>query len=410
MKVAVIGLGMEGKMAVHSLLEYGHQVYASDLSTNINISVDDFEDRFEIDLGHHNWDKINQSDAVVLSPSLWRSGILDKIKSEVKIFSNVLSRHRELFTIGVTGTNGKTTTSLMIKDILENAGYKVLIGGNAGGGFEGYTKLMLEACQNDYNYLIVEVCDMTLDFCAYNFDFNLIVVTNLGFDHINVHNTMEQYQDSIRKFIRNKTAILNRNDPLLSTLMDDPFKSYSFNDYHGKLDLIGKFNRQNAAAAARVAEILDIPKTNVEESLASFKGAEGRITELNLNGSKVVIGKTDNVSAISKVFEEFEFNLAILGTPRNKEFWRFDIFKEVAHSNPEYIGLFPGLDSTIISAREELRKNGYNGEIKIFNNIFEVVKFVLSHYKTYKTIFIGGNGQDKITEIKERLIKDLKGS
>lgn len=408
MKVAVVGLGMEGRMAVHSLLEYGHQVYASDLSKDIDISADGFDNRFEIDLGSHNWDKINQADAVVLSPSLWRSDMLSKIESDNKIFSNVFNSHCGLFTIGVTGTNGKTTTASMIRDILEKSGCKVLIGGNAGGGFEGYTRLMLETSKNNYDYLIVEVCDMTLDFCADNFDFDLIVVTNLGSDHINVHKTMDHYQQSVREFISGKTAVLNKNDALLSTLEADTLKSYFFNSYPGELSLIGEFNRQNAAAAAKVAKILNLAERTVKDTLASFEGIEGRITQLDLDGSKVVIGKTDNVSAINALFKEIKFDLIIMGTPRKQEYWRFDIFNEVAKSNPEYVGLFPGLENTTIPAREELRRNGFNGEIKIFDNISEVVEFILSHYKTYKTILIGGNGQDKIMEIKNSLSKDLK--
>jgi len=408
MKVSVIGLGMEGKMTVHSLLEYGHQVYASDLNTDIDISVDNINNKCEVDLGPHNWDKINQTDAIVLSPSLWNTNILDKIESCAKIFSNVFNRHRELFTIGVTGTNGKTTTALMIDAILKKSGSKVLAGGNAGGGFDGYTSLMLEACQNDYDYLIVEVCDMTLDFCAYNFDFDLVVVTNLGFDHINVHKSMAQYQESIREFLIDKTAVLNYNDAFLTSLRAGSIKTYFFNNYPGILNLIGKFNRQNAAAAVKVAEILEIPEGIVQESLASFKGVEGRITEFNLKGSKIVIGKTDNVSAVNALFKEMKFDLTILGTPRKLEYWRYDIFREVANLNPEFVGLFPGLDNTTTEASEELRKNGFKGEIKIFNDLNKVVEFVLSHYKNYKTIFIGGNGQDKIMEIKDKLNKDLK--
>jgi len=408
MKVAVVGLGMEGKLAVNSLLEYGLKVYASDLNTDLDISLDDFENRYEIDLGPHNWEKINQADAVVISPSLWKPWILDKIESDAKIFSNVFNKHREIFTIGVTGTNGKTTTALMISDILENSGYKVLVGGNAGGGFEGYTKLMLKASKDDYDYLIVEVCDMTLDFCAYNFNFDLMVVTNLGFDHINVHKTMSQYQENMREFLNDKTAVLNKNDEFLSTLKSDTLKSYFFNNYSGELNLIGEFNRQNAAAAAKVAEILNISDAIVKESLASFKGVEGRIAILNLDGSKIVIGKTDNVSAVNALFKEIKFDLTILGTPRKQEYWRFNIFSQVANTNPEYIGLFPGLDNTTIQAREELRNKGFNGEIKIFDNVSEVVEFILSNHKIYKTIFIGGNGQDKIIEIKNSLKRDLK--
>ena len=70
MKVAVLGLGMEGKNAVKALLDYGHQVYASDL--NENIVINEFENaNLEFDLGFHDHGKINSADAVVVSPSLW---------------------------------------------------------------------------------------------------------------------------------------------------------------------------------------------------------------------------------------------------------------------------------------------------------------------------------------------------
>jgi len=254
---------MEGNHALHSLLDFGHQVYASDVNEDLNISVDNFDGRLEVELGRHDWEKINSADAVVVSPSLWKRDVLEKITSKDKIFSKVLPKHRDIFTIGVTGTNGKTTTAFMIRDILENSGHKVLIGGNAGGGFDGYTRLMLEVTRKDYDYLIVEVCDMTLDFSRDNFDFDLVVVTNLGWDHMNVHRTMEQYQKSMYDFIKDKRAVLNRNDELLSSFGDKPFngdKPCFFDTYTGKLNLIGKYNRQNAAAACKVAEILDIPK------------------------------------------------------------------------------------------------------------------------------------------------------
>ncbi len=400
MKVAVVGLGMEGRLALHSLLEYGHQVYASDLKEDLNVSVDNLEGRFEIELGRHDWEKINDADAVVISPSLWKTEILKKITSPDKIFSKVFSKHRDIFTIGVTGTNGKTTTAFMIKEILENSGFKVLIGGNAGGGFDGYTKLMLEASENDYDYLIVEVCDMTLDFSRDNFEFDLLAVTNLGWDHINVHHTMEQYQESVLNFLKNKPAVLNKDDELLSSLRGNP---HFFDTYPGELNLIGKYNRQNAAAACKVTEILNIPKKEIYESLASFKPVYGRITELNLEDTRIIIGKTDNVSAIHAVFQDPDFDLIILGTPRQEEYWRFDIFKEVAKFNPQIIGLFPGLDNTTIQAEEILKKFGYEGEIKIFEDIPEIVGFISTHHEKYKAIFIGGNGQNKIMEIKRNL-------
>jgi UDP-N-acetylmuramoylalanine--D-glutamate ligase len=402
MKVAVIGLGIEGKKALNSLLNHGHQVYASDMNEDLNIeSENEFE--FELELGNHDFKKINSADAVVLSPSLWSINAFKKFKFNNKLLSDVFTNHKSFFTIGVTGTNGKTTTSFMIKEILEKSGFKILIGGNAGGGFDGYTELVLEASEKNYDILIVEVCDMTLDFCAYSFDFDLLVVTNIGHDHLDVHQSIGNYQKSLQKFLKDKKAVLNVNDELLSSMENYTEETFFFDHYVGKLKLFGKFNRQNAAAAEEVAKVLDIPQKNINKSLEYFTPVPGRIDELNIGKSRIVIGKTDNISATSAILAEEKFNMVIMGTPRRNEYWRYDIIEEVSKTNPQLIGLFPGLDNTTTQAEEVLIKKGYQGPIKILNNVKEVVEFTIDWIKKDSTIFIGGNGQDKIMEIKKIL-------
>lgn len=68
----------------------------------------------DVDRGFHDFGKIEDSDLVVLSPGLWNKPAFQQIKSENKLLSDVVTSHRSLFTIGVTGTNGKTTTTMMI--------------------------------------------------------------------------------------------------------------------------------------------------------------------------------------------------------------------------------------------------------------------------------------------------------
>lgn len=404
MKVAVIGLGMEGKNASYSLLKRGHQVYASDMNEDLKIDyVKEFDEDLELELGGHNWDKINSADAVVLSPSLWNNNNFKKLKSKKKFLSDLLNHHKSILTIGVTGTNGKTTTSLMIKEIMDKQGLKVLIGGNAGGGFEGYTEIMLQAAETDYDILIVEVCDMTLDFCSDNFDFDVVVVTNLGLDHLDVHRSLQNYQKSVEKFIKGKTAVLNSNDKLLSTMEDYSKYTLFFDHYKGDMKLFGSFNRQNAAAAAEVAKILDIPEEDIKESLQTFAGVAGRIKELKLGQAHIVIGKTDNVHAAAAILNEKEFEVVIMGTPRRNEYWRYKIYQEISNVKPQYVALFPGLEDTTGEAKNMLREYGYDGPIQILSNIPEVVELTLQCSKRYSHIFIGGNGQKKLMKIKEIL-------
>ena len=221
MKAAVIGLGVEGKKAVNSLLKHGWEVYATDLNINVDLSgldlpmlslnmVDENQtvsivgDEITIDLGFTNPYAIEQCDAIAISPSMYGGAFATRLLEDGDLLSDVVSKHKDIFTIGITGTNGKTTTVHMLKEILENAGKKVLVGGNGGGGFSGYYDLILEA-NDDYDVLLVEVCDMTLDFCRHCFDFDMIGLTNIGNDHMDVHKTIANYKDSLVRFFADKT-------------------------------------------------------------------------------------------------------------------------------------------------------------------------------------------------------------
>ena len=414
MKVSVIGLGKEGENAVKSLLNYGCQVYASDINENIDLTtfddyIEDSDKGLDIDLGHHDLDKIHSSDAVVISPGLWNLKMAEKIRSQKKLLSDVFRKHESIFTVGVTGTNGKTTTCFMIKEILEKKGLKVLVGGNAGGGFQGYTQLILEAelgkTKQKYDVMVVEVCDMTLDFSRATFNLDAVVVTNIGSDHMDFHVSIENYCESVCRFLKDKKAVLNGYDANLRNLGDCADETMFFEEYTGNLNVFGKFNRQNAGAASEIGKILGATSDDITAALGDFKGVEGRTKLLEVHGSRVLIGKTDNADATSAVLTETPFDVIMIGTPRKGELCRFDTLKEVSRANPSVLALFPGLDDTVDDALKILKNTGYSGEVKILENVSEVVDFTLelTEAKPGISIFIGGNGQEKITEIQKRL-------
>ncbi|MEN4018155.1 MAG: Mur ligase family protein [Methanobacterium sp.] len=400
MKIAVVGLGIEGKNAVKSLINYGYKVYASDMRKNLDLN---YNSALEVDLGYHDFDKIDSADAVVVSPSLWNSEIGKNVRSSKKALSDILACHKSVFTIGVTGTNGKTTTCYMIKEILEKAGLNVLAGGNAGGGFEGYTNLILESSNKKYDVLIVEVCDMTLDFCSYAFDFDLIVVTNVGHDHMNYHNSLENYKNSLSRFLKGKTAILNGEDEILAQIKEYPSKTIFFRNVKANLSLFGKFNLQNAAAAEKAAQFLKIPQHVINKALEEFKGVKGRSANLNISGCNIIVGKTDNVDAAEAVFKELDYDVVMIGTPRENEKCRFEILKEVARANLKTVVLFPGLENTTDMALEKLISEGHEGAIKIMESTTDIIDFTVECSKKYENVFIGGNGQEKLIKIQKTL-------
>ncbi|MCK9151692.1 Mur ligase family protein [Methanobacterium alcaliphilum] len=402
MKVAVIGLGVEGKKAVKSLQEHKCEVYATDLNENIQLESGDELD-LDLDLGRHDFDKIFSSDAVVLSPSLWESDLAQKLIESKKLLSDVIGGNRSIFTIAVTGTNGKTTTSFMIRDILKNAGLNVLLGGNAGGGFDGYTEMILESEVNSYDVLVVEVCDMTMGFCDYNFQFDLVVVTNLGRDHLDYHGSLDEYLQRVGKFLKGKRAILNKTDNLLQKVS----KNAEICEFYGECDysthLFGKFNKYNAGAAEAVSKALQIDDQIIKDTLENFNAIEGRIKSYNIYGSKVVIGKTDNADAISSVLNEMDFPVIFIGTPRPNETWRLEILEEALKANPSLLVVFPGLDSDLEPAMHKLKCLDFQGQLKIAKNTDEILTIILNRAKNGDNVLIGGNGQSTILKIQKKL-------
>lgn len=419
MRAAVIGLGVEGKKAFNSLINHGWDVYASDLNVNVDLSGLDIpkldmelikrgdsfsfiSSNFVLDIGFTNPDEIDDCDAIAISPSMWGGSFASKIVENGKLLCDVLTKHRDLFTIGITGTNGKTTTVHMLKEILENAGKKVLVGGNGGGGFEGYYDLILEANEKDYDILLVEVCDMTLDFANYCFDFDIVGLTNMGNDHMDVHKTVANYKNSLVRFFKDKNIVIAYNQDFKADFIDSASNSIPYFESQEELQVFGEFNRCNAGLATAIAIELKIEKNIIKESLNNFKAVAGRLDVYPLNDSLIYIGKTDNSDALASVLAENNFYAIFIGTPRPHEKHRLDILDEVVKYNPEVIVLFPGLDDNFEVAKYRLNSLNYEGRVEIATSLDEIIALV-AEFSHEEAMLIGGNGQDVIIDIQERI-------
>ena len=419
MKAAVIGLGVEGKKAVNSLLRHGWEVYATDLNINVdlngldlpNLSFDIIDenqtvsivgDGVTLDLGFTNPYAIDQCDAIAISPSMFGGEFATKLLENSSLLSDTVNKHKDVFTIGITGTNGKTTTVHMLKEVLENAGKKVLVGGNGGGGFSGYYDLILEADEGEYDILLVEVCDMTLDFCKYCFDFDMIGLTNIGNDHMNVHKTIANYKNSLVRFFEGKTVFTAFNQDFNADFKEASAKNIHYFEYQDELKVFGKFNLLNAGLATAIARELKVPKDIIKSSLSEFNAVQGRLDVYKINDASVYVGKTDNSDALASILSEKDFYAIFIGTPRHNEIHRLDILDVAVKYNPEVIVLFPGLDDTLDMAIYRLNSLGYMGNIITVNSLDEIIALV-AEYSHEDAILIGGNGQDTIIDIQKRI-------
>jgi len=329
-RLVVLGGGESGVGAALLGKEKEYNVFLSD-SGKIAQKYKDVLTHNEIeweDEGHTE-SEILKADLVVKSP-----GIPDHVPLVQNILEAAISVISEIefaaiFTtaniIGITGSNGKTTTTLMVHHIMKQAGLDVAMAGNIG---DSFAKQVLN---NNANY-VLELSSFQLDGID-KFRPHIAIITNITPDHLDRYDyKFENYIASKFRIAMNQTSddyliydaddevIVSyvKNHPIQSTLV--PFsltKTVANGAYlehntilieFNKRDIImsttnlaleGKHNIKNAMAASTVAHLLKIRKATIRESLEGFQGAEHRLEQvLTINKVKYINdSKATNVNA-----------------------------------------------------------------------------------------------------------------
>ena len=226
---------------------------------------------------------------------------------------------KKLTVIGVTGTDGKTTTVNMIYHILKSAGKKVsmistinaVIGDKTQDiGFHvtspdpmDVQKYLKEAVQAGSEYMVLEVSSHSLDqYRFWGVKFDVGVITNITHDHLDYHKTWENYLLAKTKIIKNaRVAVLYQAEKHFKraekiakgkVVSFGLTKNADFNPvkFPLKIGLLGEFNLLNALATSAVAVNLGIDSKTVKKSLEEFKSLNGRMEFFeNELGIKIVI-------------------------------------------------------------------------------------------------------------------------
>lgn len=233
---------------------------------------------------------------------------------------------RGLKVIGVTGTDGKTTTTTMIYQILKLVGKKVsmvstvnaVIGGkDYDTGFHVTSpdpfmvqKFANSARQNNDEYLVLEVTSHALDqYRFWGMQFEIGVITNITHEHLDYHKTFANYFQTKLKLIKDaKFAVVNQGiggirDSQGNRVMTFGLDKGDFNqkDIKLKLKLVGDYNLENALAAMAVAFVLDIPREVTQKVLEDFEGVEGRMEEVkNMKGIKIIVDFAHTPNALEQ--------------------------------------------------------------------------------------------------------------
>lgn len=351
-KVTVVGLGESGLAVCRAAKERGADVHAMDIkqARELSKAIQQLEMLgVSYTCGEYNDDRAAESDVIVVSPGVRLEGtwLSRAQKNHVPVISEIEFAY-QLFPgheyCAITGTNGKSTTTMLVQEMCKAAGRKSLIAGNIGIPLTD----ILSKSEGD-ELVALEISSFQLE-TIQTFKPHVGVVLNLGEDHIDWHRSFKNYADAKAKIFANHTpedfAVLNYDDEEVRkfaerTVSHIVFFSQKervqngifcldggeiFSTLKGKKEVLmnwsdvflkGSHNLENVLAALCCAEILKLERDAVKKVLREFEGLPHRVqfvAEINgvrfINDSKA----TDPHASIKGAFTQFsEPVIAILG-------------------------------------------------------------------------------------------------
>ncbi|MDB9836910.1 UDP-N-acetylmuramoyl-L-alanine--D-glutamate ligase [Flavobacteriaceae bacterium] len=310
-KLVILGGGESGIGSAVLGVKQGFDVFVSDAGTiaeEVQKELNQLGVSFEE--GGHDLDVILKASLVMKSPGIPdHIDLIQQIRSsDIKIVSEIefASQYTDATLIGITGSNGKTTTTLLTHHLLKESGINVGVAGNIGYSFAR------QVAESDREVYVLEISSFQLD-DIHKFQPEVAVITNITPDHLDRYeNNFSKYVASKMRIIENQTSnqflVFNAEDPVLVEALNGysskvqiiPFGFvkpdhdgvYATNDQiivqqdnsnmmiqTTHFQLQGRHNLLNAMAAVSVARLLKVSKDSIRESLMNFKGAPHRLEQ-----------------------------------------------------------------------------------------------------------------------------------
>ena len=290
-RIVVLGAGESGTGAAILAKTKGYDVFVSDMG-EIKPTYQALLEQHAIPWEHHQHtvELILNAEEVVKSPGIPDTApIIVQLKAQnTPIISEIefAARYTSAKMICITGSNGKTTTTSLIFDMLYRAGLDVGLAGNIG------NSLALQVAQQDHAYYVIELSSFQLD-NMYDFKADVAILLNITPDHLDRYEyKFQNYVDAKFRITRNQTKedafIYWAEDPVIdremkklqlgATLYPFGFKMPSpLPVGEDELALKGKHNQLNSMAATLAAQAVGIKKDVIRESLTQFAGVEHRL-------------------------------------------------------------------------------------------------------------------------------------
>lgn len=277
-KVTVVGLGKSGLGAARLLKRLKAEVYVTEANCSAEIEAAAAilkQEKIPFELGGHSYRFIQDKDLIIVSPGIGPESLPIKWAKEldIPIWSEIELGYQasDAPIIAVTGTNGKTTVTTLIAEILQKINKKIVVCGNIGLAFTG------EVLKIKRDWLVVlEVSSFQLEY-IYKFRPKIAVFLNLQPDHLDRYGDFQQYFQTKQKILLNQDgsdfAVLNYADFRLRGLKEKTRAKVIFFNRPDERD--SPLN-ENEKASLAVAEILGVEKKICLEHFAHFKGVQHR--------------------------------------------------------------------------------------------------------------------------------------
>lgn len=344
--ILVVGLARSGLAAVQFLLRRQARVSATDLrpAEELQDAVRSLQGAVRLRLGGHDREDFLRADLVVLSPGVPTSlpELQAAVEAGVPVWSEVelAYRYSRGTFVGITGSNGKTTTTELLGRICREAGMKTVVGGNVG------TPLVQFAEDSDSETVfVVELSSFQLETIS-SFRCRIALLLNVTPDHMDRYPDFASYLAAKKRVFLNQTsedfAVLNMDDPTTASL-DGSLKAQKFyfsrrsqnSPGAGVRDgiltiqwrdealavmpaaespLMGLHNLENVLAAASAAYLLGIPAHQIRDGVRSFPGVEHRLEFVcQIQGVDFYNdSKATNPESTAKALEAFDRPLFVI--------------------------------------------------------------------------------------------------
>lgn len=405
-KMVILGAGESGTGAAVLAKAKGYDVFVSDLSVIKPVYKEMMDARgIAWEEGRHTESIVLAADEIVKSPGIPdKAAIIKKLKEKgTSIISEIefAGRYTNSKMICITGSNGKTTTTMLTYHILKQAGLDVGLAGNVG------NSLALQVAEQPHAYYVLELSSFQLD-NMYEFKADVAILMNITPDHLDRYNyEFQNYVDSKFRIIQNQTEedvfIYWNDDPVIareiakhnpkaalypfSETKKEGVKAFTENKQivietdngiftmdQDQLALTGTHNLYNSLASGIAAKVTDIKDDEIRASLSDFAGVEHRLEKVaRVRGVDYINdSKATNVNSCWYALQSMNTPVVLIlgGTDKGNDYTEI----EELVINKVHSLIFLGVDNTKLHAF-------FDGKVPVIEDAQSMEEAISKAYK-----------------------------